>query len=320
MKLPRLEDLNVLGKKVLVRADLDTDYRLQTLISTLDYLVKSNTKIILIGHKGRPDGKVVENLSLKPVSKLFAKMLMKELGEEKMKKLDMHVMENLRFNPGEETNDEHFAKHLAENGDVFINEAFAASHRKHASIVGLPKLLPSAAGLHFIKEVENLSRVVNQPKKPVLVIIGGAKKDKLDYVEGFKEFADKILVGGRLPEFMPESTSNDKLIIARLIQDKEDITIRSIEEFGEEIAKAGTIVVVGPMGKFEEEGHRMGTERVFKSIVKSSAFKLAGGGDTRKAISMLGFSDKFDWISVGGGAMLEYLANGTLPGIQALLN
>lgn len=307
MKLPGLEDLNVSGKKVLVRADLDTDYRLQTLIPTLDYLVKNNAKIILIGHKGRPEGKVVEDLSLKPL-------------EEKFRKWQVQVEENLRFDPGEEANDSDFAKRLAEKGEIYVNEAFAASHRKHASIVGLPKLLPSAAGFHFIKEVESLSKVVNQPKKPVLVIIGGAKKDKLDYVESFKKFADKILVAGRLPEFMPESASNDKLIIARLIQDKEDITIRSIEEFGEEIAKAGTIVVVGPMGKFEEKGHRMGTERVFKAIVESSAFKLAGGGDTRKAISMLGSSDKFDWISVGGGAMLEYLANGTLPGIQALLN
>ena len=204
--------------------------------------------------------------------------------------------------------------------EVYVNEAFAASGGKHASIVRLPKLLPSAAGFRFIKEVENLEKILNNPKKPVLLIIGGIKKDKLDYLEDFKKFADKILIGGRLPEYMPEDISDDKLLVARLIMDKEDITIHSIEKFEEEIGKAGTIVIAGPMGKVEEEGHMMGTKRVFEAIANSQAYKVAGGGETQGVISTLGLTKKFDWISIGGGATLEFLAKGTLPGIEALLN
>lgn len=306
MQLPRLEDLPVSGKKVLMRADLDTEYRLQALIPTLDYLFKNKAEIILLGHKGRPGGKAAEDLSLKPL-------------EERFHKWQVQLEENLRFDPGEEANDESFVRQLAEKGDVYVNEAFGASHRKHASVVTLPKLLPHAAGFRFQKEVENLSRVFENPKRPVLVIIGGSKKDKLDYVEDFKKFADKILIAGRLPEYLQE-VSDEKLLIANLLSDKEDITIRSIEKFEEEIAKAGTLVVSGPMGIFEEEGHRQGTERVLRAVTDSLAFKIAGGGETQNAIFSFGFKDKFDWISVGGGAMLEFLAKRTLPGIQALLH
>ena len=306
MQLPRLEDLSVSGKKVLMRADLDTEYRLQILTPTLDFLLKNKAEIILLGHKGRPGGKVAEDLSLKPL-------------EGRCRKWQVRVEENLRFDPGEEADDESFARQLAEKGDVYVNEAFGASHRKHTSIVTLPKLLPHAAGFRFQKEVENLSRVFENSKRPVLVIIGGLKKDKLDYIEDFKKFADKILIAGRLPEYLQEA-SDEKLLIANLLPDKEDITVRSIEKFGEEITKASTLVISGPMGKFEEEDHKQGTERVFKAVADSSAFKIAGGGETQKAISMFGLEGKFDWISVGGGSMLEFLAKRTLPGIQALLH
>jgi phosphoglycerate kinase len=306
MQLPRLEDLPVSGKKVLMRADLDTEYRLQALIPTLDYLFKNKAEIILLGHKGRPGGKVAKDLSLKPL-------------EARFRKWQVRVEENLRFDPGEEANDESFARQLAKKGDVYVNEAFGASHREHASIVTLPKLLPHAAGFRFQKEVENLSRVFENSKRPVLVIVGGLKKDKLDYIKDFKKFADKILIAGRLPEYL-QKVSDEKLLIANLLPDKEDITVRSIEKFEEEIAKAGTLVVSGPMGKFEEEDHKQGTERVFKAVADPSAFKIAGGGETQKAISMFGLEDKFNWISVGGGAMLEFLAKRTLPGIQALLH
>ncbi len=326
MNLPKVENLDFQGKKVLLRADLDVDVsgghleRLRTLVPTIELLSEKASKIIVIGHRGRPRGKESKKLSLKPISKALEKLLINDLGKEKVDKLDMSMMENLRFNKGEEENDEAFAKHLAEEGDVYVNEAFAASHRKHASIVTLPKMLPSAAGIHFAEEVENLSKIFNNPKKPVIVVIGGAKKDKLDYIEGFKKFADKILIGGRLPEYLPEDFNDPKVLPARLIADKEDITINSIEQFIQEIKKAGTIILAGPMGKFEEEGHRAGTERVFKAIIETKAFKIAGGGDTQKAISILGLTDKFDWISVGGGASLEFLAKGALPGIEALLN
>jgi len=325
MELPKLEDLKVSGKKVLVRADLDVGdsvedlERLKNLVPTLEYLVGKAERIIVIGHRGRPQGKVVENLSLRPVSRRLEQFLKKKWGEERVKRLSLYLMENLRFNPGEEANNEDYAKQLAKEGEVYVNEAFAASHRKHASIVALPRLLPHAAGLHFMEEVENLSRVFEKPERPILVIIGGAKKDKLALIEDLKKLADKILVGGRLPEEIPEA-NDEKLIVATLLPDKEEITIHSMERFEEEIKKAKTIVLSGPMGKFEEKGHRQGTERVFRAVADASAFKVAGGGETQKAVLMFGLEKKFDWRSVAGGAMLEFLAKRTLPGIEALLH
>ena len=326
MNLPKIEDLDIQNKKILLRADLDIDVskdgigRLKALLPTLNILVQKASKITIIGHKGRPEGKELKELSLDTVSVALEKLLVQEWGEKKVKNIDLEISENLRFDSGEIENDENYAEDLAEENDVYINEAFAASHRKHASIVRLPKLLPSAAGIRFIEEVENLEKVLKDPKKPTLLIIGGIKKDKLDYLEDFKKFADKILIGGKLPEYLPEDLEDKQLVVAKLIMDKEDITIHSIEKFEEEINKAGTIVVAGPMGKCEEKGHMMGTERVYKAIANSRAYKVAGGGETQKTISTLGLTEKFDWVSIGGGASLEFLAKGTLPGIEALLN
>lgn len=325
MELPSLEALDVDGKRALVRVDLDYsenaqgNKRQEALFKTVEYLKEKVSRLVLLGHRGRPGGKEVESLSLKPASKSFEEFLKKKWGSEAVKKLNMFIMENLRFNPGEEANDERFAEHLAEEGDVYINEAFASSHREHASIVTLPKLLPHAAGFHFKEEVENLTQVLENPKRPLTVVIGGAKKDKLKYIDDFKKFSDKVLIAGKLPDYLGEK-EDEKVTVAKLLPDKEDITIHSIEKFEKAISESKTIVVSGPMGKFEGKGHRQGTERVMKAIAKASAFKVAGGGDTERAISALGLQDKFDWISVGGGAMLEFLAKRTLPGIEALIH
>jgi phosphoglycerate kinase len=312
--LPKIEDLNLRGKRVIVRADLDfnpketQNLRFTSLILTLNLIKEKQGNIVLIGHRGRPGGKIDEALSLKPFDEIFSKWGAK-------------VEENLRFDPGEEANDFEYAKKLASLGEVYVNEAFGASHREHASIVGLPKLLPHAAGLRFVLETENLSKVLENPKRPIVILISGIKKDKIDYIGPFSEFADKILIAGRLSEYL-QSTDfrlpTTKDLVADLLPDKEDITINSIERFEKEIKSAGTIVLAGPVGKFEEDGHLLGTKRVFEAIAKSSAFKVAGGGDTEKAIEVLGLDKEFDWISVGGGAMLEFLAKGTLPGIEAL--
>jgi len=327
MDLLKLTDLDVTGKRVLLRLDLDTDniqltdHRLQSSVETLDYLKEKNaSEIIIFAHKGRPtheasDGKPAfnESLSLKPFQPLFDKW-------------GARVEENLRFDSGEESNDLEFAKKLASMGDVFVNEAFASSHRSHASIVSLPKLLPSAIGFRFVGEIENLSRVFENPKRPLVFLISGLKEDKITYIKTFENMADRILVGGRLPDFLGDAAlesvrmkdDKDKVIVGNLIMDKEDITLNTVEVFDKEVKSAGTIVVSGPLGKYEEEGHRMGTEKVFKAVTASSAFKIAGGGDTEKAIAALDLSNEFDWISVGGGAMLEFLSKKTLPGIEAL--
>ncbi|HWA52390.1 MAG TPA: phosphoglycerate kinase [Patescibacteria group bacterium] len=314
ISLPKLSDFNLTGKRVIVRADLDispediNNIRLTSLSQTLDYLKNQNALITIIGHRGRPQG-LDESLSLKPFEQYF-------------KKWEARVLENLRFDEREEKNDESFAKELSAGQDFYVNEAFGVSHREHASIVGLPKLLPHAAGFRFVSEIENLSKVLENPQRPLIFIISGLKDDKLSYMESFLKLSDKILIGGRMPDYIHDDSPlrhNEKVVVADLLPDKEDITIHSIEKFETEIIKSKTIVVSGPIGKFEEEGHRQGTSRVFFNVTNSNSFKIAGGGDTETAINLLNLKDKFNWISVGGGAMLEFLAKGTLPGIVSLL-
>ncbi|OGM04508.1 hypothetical protein A2715_01190 [Candidatus Woesebacteria bacterium RIFCSPHIGHO2_01_FULL_39_32] len=342
MNFPKLSDLNVSGKKVIVRMDLDVaeDYtRIETAKSTLSYLIEVKSKTIIIGHKGRPAfvetsaGKPEgwKELSLEPLADVIGRVINRKVefvsdivGEdakthsENLKEGEIILLENLRFDKREEENDEEFAKQLASFGEVYVNEAFAVSHRAHASLVGIPKYLPHAAGMRFVQEVEHLSRVIENPERPLVFLISGIKKDKLEMIKNIKNLADKVLVAGRLPKFMDEDYHDEKVLIAQLNPDKEDITMRSIENFEEEIKKAKTIVLAGVIGKYEDEGHRQGTKRVFEAVANSSAYKVAGGGDTEAALTMYNLLNKFDWISVGGGAMLEFLAKGTLPGIEAL--
>lgn len=332
MDLPKLQDLDIAGKKVLLRLDLDTipdpnDLRIKSSFETLDYLKEKNAaEIIILAHKGRPqqDGvsvRVREELSLKPFQSIFDKW-------------GARVEGNLRFDPGEESNDPEFAKKLALKGEAFINEAFGSSHREHASIVGLPRLCKSkckgkkcvAVGFHFQKEIENLSKVIENPERPLVILLSGIKKDKLEMIEPLSKLADKVLVGGRLPDYMGDEAlvsvrvrgENEKVIVGNLNMDKEDITLNTIERFEKEIEKAKTVVLAGVLGKYEDPGHRQGTQRVFRAVADSSAFKIAGGGDTLNVISQMNLGDKFDWISVGGGAMIEYITKKTLPGIEAL--
>jgi len=320
MLLPTLPSLEINpGKRVLVRADLDLStealvrvdeiFRLKTLIPTLQYLTEKRAKIIIIGHIGRPDGKVVESMGLKPVEDKLREMV---------PNIEFEMLENLRFDPGEESNSPEFARKLASQGDFFVNEAFATSHRAHASIVGIPKLLPHAAGLRFAEEVTNLDKVLDNPPRPVLAIISGVKRDKLDYLSDFEKFCDRVLIGGRLPEYLKEDFRDQKVVVAKLLQDKEDITLNTIDDFKAEIAKAKTIILAGALGKYEDEGHRQGTKEIFEAVANASGYKIVGGGDSLMVVSMFKLESNFNWVSVGGGAMLEFLAKGTLPGIEAL--
>jgi len=349
MNLPQIYSLILTGKKVLLRADLDVPLqeiknpdntkefkvldksRLEVIVPTVKMLLAKGAKhVLIIGHIGKRDldGNLISTFCLWPTlgellnenisfwSDVLQFVKDKEPFDPRPEDGKVHLFENLRFYEGEEKDDIEFAKKIASLGDVFVNEAFAASHRQHASIFGLPKLLPHAAGLHFVQEVKNINLVLENTRRPLVIIIGGAKEDKVNYIKNLSGFADKILVGGRLPEYIKGSTM--KTLVANLTSDKEDIDERSIQLFEAEIAKAATLVLAGPMGKFEDPLHKEGTEKILQAIANSSAFKLAGGGDTRMAIAKFGLADKFDWISVGGGAMLEFLVNKTLPGIEAL--
>ncbi len=350
MDFLKLENTKLQNETVFLRGDLDVsienevvkeDTRLLSVVETLKYLRANGAyRVYLAGHRGRPEGRPNPELSLQPLAGYLKEKLGEEVffvpyemfdsfawGKYDDTRIRIYLIENLRFWPGEELNDSEFAKKLANLFTLtYINEAFASSHRSHASIVNLPLQIKekeggrALAGIQFAKEVETLSGILEDAKRPLVSILSGVKKDKLDYVPAFEKFSDKVLVGGRLPEYLDgTSVVNDtKLIVARLMPDKEDITIHSIESFEGEIADAKTILLAGPIGKYEEEGHRQGTKRVFEAVANSSAYKIAGGGDTEDAIRLLGLEDKFDWISVGGGAMLEFLAKGTLPGIEAL--
>jgi len=333
MNLPSVDSLDLKSKKVIVRGDLDCDvadkelikeslFRLEATEPTLRYLFENDCDITLIGHRGRPDGKTDDKLSLKPVGEELEKLLIQKWGGDDVKKLKMHVMENLRFDKKEEEADDEYAKHLSEFGEFYINEAFSASHRNHTSIVNLAKLYNNqgkmAYGFRFIKEIENLTSLKKDAQKPVVVVLGGVKDDKLGHVWKLAEFADKLLIGGRLPDSIPDYSEmrvDVRFEVARLLPDKEDLTIHSIEAFEREVKYAKTLFLAGPLGKYEEEGHRTGTKRVFDAIVSSGAKKVAAGGDTIRALNFFGITDKFDWVSVGGGASLEFLSEGTLPGI-----
>jgi len=327
---PQLKEASVESKRVLLRVDLDVPIengevkdasRLESFIPTVKWLLeKQASQVFLAGHMGRfEEGK--ESLSTKELLPVLEKLLEEKIafGEEKKDGVRVNLLENLRATSAEEENDSEFAKKLASLADIYVNEAFASAHRKHASIVGIPKIIPGYLGLRFADEVKNLGRVWENPKHPVMILLSGVKEDKLDYLEDLKSLADRVLVAGRLPLFLGDEYEDAKVLVARLLQDHEDITIHSMEAFEREIAGAGTIVVSGPMGKYEEEGHRQGTKRVLAAVADSSAFKIAGGGDTEAAITLFGLTDKFDWISTGGGAMLEFLTMKTLPGLEVLV-
>lgn len=338
MNLPKLDELDLNGKRVLVRADLDVpfegqdirdDSRIVNCVPTFKRILeKGATSLLILGHIGKYEGPE------KTVSTDFLRHKLSELLDEdvifvpgmpptEIPNGKVILLDNVRMNEGEEKNDEEFAKNLAAFADFYIDEAFATSHRGHASIVGISKYIAKAAGIRFAQEVEKLSSILENPKRPVVAMISGIKTDKLDYIKRFLKVADRILVGGRLPDMISDEDplrAESKVTIARLIPDKEDITLHSVEEFQRELKKAGTIIVAGVLGKYEEEGHRQGTKQVFETVAESSAFKLMGGGDSEAAATLFGITDKFDWISTGGGAMLDFLAEGTLPGIEALIH
>ncbi|MFC1727041.1 phosphoglycerate kinase [Patescibacteria group bacterium] len=344
MSLPSVKNVEVKAKKVLLRTNYDVPItadgrvadgtRIYESFETIKYLLSQKAKLIIISHLDRPGGKVVPGLSL---SAVVERMRMKiagvkigfsgEILGEKTKRMvsdlksgELLVLENLRFDNAEMDNDPEFSKSLASLAQVFINDAFAVSHRQHASIVGLPSLLPTAFGLDFLEEVEVLSRVKDHPQRPVVLVLGGRKKGKLVAINKLLEWADSILVGGKLVEY-PEFRKflSSKKISASLTKAGEDITMETVASFRKIIVKAKTIVWSGPMGAFEDERFQRGTEKVAQMIAGTKAFKVVGGGDTEAALTKLNLKEEVDYISSGGSAMLAYLANKTLPGIEAVV-
>jgi len=340
-----VKEADVTGKKVLLRADLDGPVKreprgggwdsldevgLKETLPTIKLLIEKGAKTILIGHLGRPKGKVVEKLRLDPVAEKLSEYLpaIHKVDDcvgptvrktvDAMTDGDVLLLENLRFHPGEEENDLEFAQGLALLADIYVNDCFAASHREHASIVGIPKLLPSYAGLQLEEETLILRSIREKAERPFVFIVGGAKAEtKAPLVKKLSKIADKILLGGKLMfENSLEKIPNVVFPVDAI--GVEDIGPETVTMFTDEIKKAKTVVWNGPMGIVNTKEFEEGTKEIAKALAESSAYTIVGGSDTVAALTRFGLRDKISFVSTGGGAMLQFLAEGTLPSLEAL--
>ena len=386
-----VEDIDVAGKRVLLRCDFNvplddecniTDTkRIDEAIKTINYLLKNNAKVILCSHLGRPKGEFNLKYSLKPVAVYLSKVLGKNVvlasdvvGEsakkvvENLREGEVCMLENLRFEKGETQNDPEFSKKLASLADIYVNDAFGTCHRAHSSTAGVAEYLPSACGFLIKKEITIMSQVLENPKRPFVAIIGGAKvSDKIGIINSLLNKVDVLIIGGGMSyTFMNAlgySVGNslcekDKLEIAKEIMTRAkekgvklvlpvdtvigkefsenteyctvdmdrisenwmglDIGNRTVQLFSDVINKAGTVIWNGPMGVFEWSNFSKGTVEIARAIAESGAVSIIGGGDSAAAAEKFGFADKITHISTGGGASLEFLKGGELPGLSAL--
>lgn len=352
-----VQGADLAGKRILVRVDLNVplkdgkvmdDLRLRTAVPTLELIAqKGAANIIILSSAGRPGGQVVESLRMAPIEA--------KLRDLTHVSFEMH--ENLRFDPREEANDEGFAKELAGLGDIFVNEAFADSHRAHASIVGIPKLLPSYAGLRFSEEISRLSEALTPPQGSV-AIIGGAKfETKVPLIKKLLELYGTVLLGGALGNDLikarglpfgsskvsetpvpPEVAQNERLLVptdaifsevssnaerSGLVVDVRanemviDIGPQTSQTWADIISAAPFVLWNGPVGVYEK-GYADGTDALAAALTESGVRAVVGGGDTAAAVEKHRFDPAKVFVSTGGGAMLQFLADGTLPGIEAL--
>jgi len=371
--VPQLEDLpNPEGSRVLVRCDfnvplsdsgeIEDDLRIRAALPTLKWLLEKGAAVTACSHLGRPKGKEDPKYSLDPV---------KARLDELLESSDVDVMPNLRFHPGEEANDGAFVEELCRGVDLYVNDAFGAAHRSHASIVGPPgKGIPSAAGRLLAQEVEVLGGLLESPRRPFVAVLGGSKiSGKLGVIKALLPKVDQILIGGGMcftffkamghdiggslvEEDMVDTCrqlldeAGDKLMLpddmVALAPDGKigdpsaggevrqvgrdvpdgwkglDIGPGSAAAFSDVLAEAGTVLWNGPMGVFEDERFSAGTRQVAEAMAQTKGFTVVGGGDSASALARFGLADQIDWVSTGGGASLELIEQGDLPGLAAL--
>lgn len=366
--LPGLEDLGDLdGKRVLVRTDwnvplvdgvITDDLRITASVPTLQWLVDRGAEVTVATHLGRPKGTVVPELSTAPLATRIDELIP-----------GIRVLENLRFDPGETANEPATVERLVAGQDAYVNDAFGACHRAHASIVGPPTRLPSAAGRLLFTEVEVLGGLRSAPRRPLVVALGGSKvSDKLGVIEALVEIADALVIGGGMcftflaaqghsiggSLFEPDhlevcrellaAHSNIHLPTDLVIMSESgklfdssaggevrqsgadvpdgwagfDVGPETAGHFADVIADAGTVLWNGPMGAFEDDRFVAGTRTVAEAVAETHGFSVIGGGDSNAAIAQFGLRDSIDHASTGGGASLELLELGDLPGLQAL--
>ncbi len=321
MRVITAKDLH--NQRVLLRMDLDVpiadgrileDFRLKAGLPTLELCLQNAASVVICGHIGRPKGQAVEDLSVAPIVNFIEAWYCDlELPAGRL-----HVLENLRFEKGEEDCDLDFAKELAKYGDIYINEAFAAHHQA-ASTTVITKLLPSFAGLRFDYEVKVLTSVRETPKKPLVAIVGGAKvEDKYPAIIALSKFCDAVLVGGLLPTKIKEGSLPvpENVILGKIASSGIDIDETTIKAFEGVLQHAKQVIWGGPVGKYEEKEGNIGTLELAKAVLDTKAEVIIGGGDSITALNK--YLDQFSFVSTGGGAMLKLLCDGTLPTIQAL--
>ena len=363
MKLPLLEDLgDVRGKTVLVRTDFNVpmsgaddarvitdDFRIRAALPTIEWLVSRGAKVVCASHLGRPKGAPTPKYSMAPVRARLA-----ELAP------GIELLENLRFSPGEEGNDDNFVHQIISGVDAYVNDAFGAAHRAHASIVGPPKTLPSAAGRLVQREVEVMEALRRSPKRPFVAVLGGAKvSDKLGVIEALVQVVDRLLIGGgmcftflaakgypigdsicerdQIDHCKELMAKFDKFLLpediigldsdgvyatfgVRLPEGAKgmDVGPGTAAAFSDAIMDARSVFWNGPMGVFEDPRFAKGTRTVAQAMADTKAFTVVGGGDSAAALAEFGLADDVDHVSTGGGASLEFIEYGDLPGLKAL--
>ena len=328
------------NKTVVLRMDLDLpinegqildNSRLMKSLPTIKLLLGKKNKIVVVGHLGRPKEND-RSLTLKPVYLELIEILERDCGgdcvknvfiddiknEEKLKKAikenEIIFGENLRFYPEEENGNTALFSELKKYVSVYVNDAFAVAHRKAASIM-LHQEMENYYGLNFIEEAEKIGKILDRKEK-LVIILGGAKEDKLKNLEELVKIADCVLIGGKLPKMIYDlgfKIDEEKVEVAGLREDGLDLSDNDIEIFKEKIKQAKTVVWAGAMGFYEKENCRKGTEEIAKAVAESNAYKIIAGGDTAASVVSLGLNNKIDFICSGGGVMLEFLTKGTLP-------
>lgn len=391
MQLKFLQDADLKGKKVVARFDFNVPLsktepititdgsRIDQAIPTIRMILeKGASKLILISHLGRPDGKPDPKYSLEPVAEYLANklgidvILSESAVDNGLKNLlqlpetKIVLLENIRFLPGEEKNDTELAEKLSQYGDVYVNDAFGAAHRKHSSTHAINAYFKNRAyaGLLMKKEIESLSTLLEKPTKPFVAVIGGAKvSDKIKTIEKMLVLVDTLLIGGAMayPFLKAKGVSIGKSLcsdedvsLAKQLLNADrggkiqlpkdhvtsldfggaplpcvgqnipsdqmglDIGPLTIKSYGDHLKTAKTIFWNGPMGLFENKDFAKGTMAIAHTIAETKSFSVVGGGDSVAAVHQSGEADKFSHVSTGGGASLEFIEKGELPGVQAL--
>ena len=359
--------------------EITSDKRIVAAIPTLKYLLEQGAAVIACSHLGKPAAtfssyvkkqvekgknaediteeewkKSLKKLTLAPVAKRLSELLGTEVifaadtvGEDAKAKAsalkpgEIMLLENLRFDARETKNGEDFAKALADMADVYVSDAFGTVHRAHASTAGVAAFLPAYAGLLVEKEISIMGKALDDPKRPFVAVLGGAKvSDKINVINNLLEKADTVIIGGGMAYTFKKAQGytigkslleEDKLDYAKEMLAKAeakgvnfllpvDIGPKTVEKFAAAVKGAGTIVWNGPMGVFEFDRFANGTKAMAQALADSGAVTIVGGGDSAAAVEKLGFADRITHISTGGGASLEFLEGKELPGVACLLD